>query len=37
MIIVNHQDDSPTGHDYLLAARKAEVSGGNAASFLTSF
>ena len=36
-IIDNHQDDSPTGHDYLLAARKAEVSGGNAASFLTSF
>jgi hypothetical protein len=24
-------------HDYLLAARRAEVYGGNAASFLTSF
>jgi len=36
-IIDNHDDISPSGHDYLLAARKAEVSGGNAASFLTSF
>jgi len=27
----------PTGKDFLLAAQKAEVSGGNAASFLTSF
>ena len=33
----NHNDYSPEGAEYLLAARKAEVSGGNAASFLTSF
>ena len=36
-IIDNHTELSPTGHDYLVAARKADVSGGNAASFLTSF
>jgi len=36
-IIDNHQEDSPMGYDYLIAARKANVSGGNAASFLTSF
>ena len=36
-IIDNHQEDSPIGYDYLIAARKANVSGGNAASFLTSF
>jgi|TARA_B110000438_G_scaffold114235_1_gene111983 fatty acid desaturase len=36
-IIDNHNEESPTGNDYLIAARKAEVSGGNAASFLTSF
>jgi len=36
-IVGNHDESTPTGHDYLLAARKAEVYGGNAASFLTSF
>ena len=36
-IIDNHKEDSPMGYDYLIAARKANVSGGNAASFLTSF
>ena len=33
----NHDEFSPEGSEYLIAARKAEVSGGNAASFLTSF
>ena len=33
----NHGDDAPTGRAYLRAAQKAEVYGGNAASFLTSF
>ena len=33
----NHEGDVPFGHAYLVAARKAEVYGGNAASFLTSF
>ena len=33
----NHNEYSPEGRDYLIAARQAEVSGGNAASFLTSF
>lgn len=28
---------TPTGHDFLRAAQRAEVDGGNAASFLTSF
>jgi fatty acid desaturase len=36
-IVGNHQGDEPFGHDFLVAARKAEVYGGNAASFLTSF
>ena len=36
-IVDNHEDESPTGKAYLLAAQKAEVHGGNAASFLTSF
>jgi fatty acid desaturase len=36
-IVGNHVGDEPSGHDYLLAARRAEVFGGNAASFLTSF
>ena len=36
-IVGNHEGDVPEGHEYLIAARKAEVSGGNAASFLTSF
>lgn len=30
-------DDAPFGRPYLLAAQRAEVDGGNAASFLTSF
>jgi omega-6 fatty acid desaturase (delta-12 desaturase) len=33
----NHDENAPSGHDFLIAARKAEVYGGNAASFLTSF
>lgn len=33
----NHEGDEPFGHDFLVAARNAEVYGGNAASFLTSF
>ncbi len=36
-IVENHEDESPTGREYLRAAQKAEVYGGNAASFLTSF
>jgi fatty acid desaturase len=36
-VMGNHEGDEPWGHEFLLAARKAEVSGGNAASFLTSF
>jgi len=36
-VVGNHEGDEPWGHDFLVAARKAEVSGGNAASFLTSF
>jgi len=36
-IVGNHDENTPSGHDYLIAARKAEVYGGNAASFLTSF
>lgn len=36
-IVDNHDENTPTGRDYLLAARRAEVFGGNAASFLTSF
>jgi len=36
-VMGNHEGDEPWGHDFLVAARKAEVSGGNAASFLTSF
>ena len=36
-IVENHEDKSPTGRDFLLAAQKTEVHGGNAASFLTSF
>lgn len=36
-IVGNHEDESPTGRAFLLAAQKAEVYGGNAASFLTSF
>lgn len=36
-IVDNHGDDTPSGRDYLVAARQARVYGGNAASFLTSF
>jgi fatty acid desaturase len=36
-IVDNHEDESPTGREFLRAAQKAEVYGGNAASFLTSF
>jgi len=36
-ILGNHEGDEPYGKEFLLAARRAEVSGGNAASFLTSF
>jgi hypothetical protein len=33
----NHDDEAPTGREFLRAAQKAEVYGGNAASFLTAF
>ena len=33
----NHDEYAPTGKEYLIAARKGETIGGNAASFLTSF
>jgi len=36
-VVGNHEADEPWGRDFLLAARRAEASGGNAASFLTSF
>ncbi len=36
-IVGNHEGDEPSGRDFLIAAQIAEVSGGNAASFLTSF
>jgi fatty acid desaturase len=36
-IVGNHEGNEPFGHAYLEAARRAEVYGGNAASFLTSF
>ncbi len=36
-IVDNHDASAPTGRDYLHAAQRAEVHGGNAASFLTSF
>jgi len=36
-IVYNGEHPSPTGKNFLLAAQKAEVQGGNAASFLTSF
>jgi hypothetical protein len=36
-IVGNHEGVEPEGREYLLAARRAEVYGGNAASFLTSF
>jgi len=36
-VMDNHGENTPTGRAYLAAARRAEVFGGNAASFLTSF
>ena len=36
-VVGNHEGDEPYGRKFLIAARHAEVSGGNAASFLTSF
>ena len=36
-IVGNHEGVEPEGRDFLAAARRAEVYGGNAASFLTSF
>lgn len=36
-IVGNHEGTEPSGRDFLLAAQRAEVYGGNAASFLTSF
>jgi len=36
-IVGNHDGEPPWGREFLIAARRAEVSGGNAASFLTSF
>lgn len=36
-IVGNHVGDVPFGRDFLAAARKGDVYGGNAASFLTSF
>lgn len=36
-IVGNHTGNEPFGREYLKAARRAEVYGGNAASFLTSF
>ena len=36
-VVDNHEGVEPEGREYLLAAQRAEVYGGNAASFLTSF
>lgn len=36
-IVGNHTGDEPAGGDFLMAARRGEVYGGNAASFLTPF
>lgn len=36
-IVGNHEGVEPQGRDYLRAAQRGEVYGGNAASFLTSF
>jgi fatty acid desaturase len=36
-IVGNHEGVEPEGREFLRAARRAEVYGGNAASFLTSF
>jgi hypothetical protein len=33
----NHDEYAASGKEYLIAARKGEAIGGNAASFLTSF
>jgi fatty acid desaturase len=36
-VVGNHEGVEPSGKDFLLAAQRSEVYGGNAASFLTSF
>jgi hypothetical protein len=36
-IIGNHDGIEPSGKEFLRAAQRSEVYGGNAASFLTSF
>jgi len=36
-VMGNHEGHEPFGREFLIEARKANVSGGNAASFLTSF
>jgi hypothetical protein len=36
-IVGNHEGPEPSGKEFLLAAQRGEVYGGNAASFLTSF
>jgi omega-6 fatty acid desaturase (delta-12 desaturase) len=36
-MVGNHEGPEPSGKEFLLAAQRAEVYGGNAASFLTSF
>lgn len=36
-VVGNHEGGEPEGRDFLRAAQRAEVYGGNAASFLTSF
>jgi len=36
-VVGNHEGHEPQGREYLRAAQRAEVYGGNAASFLTSF
>jgi omega-6 fatty acid desaturase (delta-12 desaturase) len=36
-VLGNHDGEEPWGREFLLAARNAQASGGNAASFLTSF
>ncbi len=36
-IVGNHGEETPSGRDWLAAARRGEVYGGNAASFLTAF
>lgn len=36
-VVGNHEEGEPEGRDFLRAAQRADVYGGNAASFLTSF